>query len=403
MNETKWNILVADDNPENLKVLMAALEDEQYNIRVAFNGKEALESLEEALVDLILLDINMPILDGFETCRLLKINDRTKHIPVIFLTADLNSESILKGLEIGGVDYITKPFATHELKLRVSTHLKIIEVNNEKLKIEYLVKEDQERLRMLHINGKTLENLSRSLAAEIQNPLDIIEDGIKFFDSTCSKIKHIAQSESSSAIVSQADALLNMTTTMKSNATKIKKVVGSLDLLSPDIELEIKNIDIHSLGTNIYMSLMSEKYSDYDNRNLSFSIDILEDAGHINSLEESFAHSIREILDNSIQAIIEKNQNSKKQIHGHISIISKKIGDDICISIKDNGSGMSPKCLENAMNPFFSTRNSNEHQGLGLTLAKSIVSTHLNGTLDIDSVEGEYTEVTQKLKGSTNK
>ena len=115
--------MIVDDTAENIKVLGTILRGNDYEIYVARDGAQALEVVEKYSPDLILLDVNMPELNGFETCKQLKKNDLSKCIPIIFLTARADTEDIVKGLGLGAVDYITKPFQEKELMIRVETHL----------------------------------------------------------------------------------------------------------------------------------------------------------------------------------------------------------------------------------------------------------------------------------------
>jgi len=116
-------ILIVDDVPANLEVLWKGLETASYQVLVATNGKRALEIANGSRPDLILLDVMMPGMDGFETCRQLKATAATQDIPVIFLTAQNETSGILEGFEAGGVDYILKPFRNEEVLVRVRTHL----------------------------------------------------------------------------------------------------------------------------------------------------------------------------------------------------------------------------------------------------------------------------------------
>jgi diguanylate cyclase (GGDEF)-like protein/PAS domain S-box-containing protein len=116
-------IMVVDDNPANLGVVGEHLEDSQYNVTVALDGFEALKRAEFVHPDLILLDVMMPGIDGFETCRRLKANPLTRDIPVIFMTALTDVSDKVSAFQAGGVDYISKPFQTEELLARVKTHL----------------------------------------------------------------------------------------------------------------------------------------------------------------------------------------------------------------------------------------------------------------------------------------
>ena len=132
-------VLIVDDVPENLQVLGKMLDEHGIEFSYATSGREALEAVDFHAPDLILLDVNMPGMTGYEVCETLKSKDDTKDIPVIFLTAQSDQEDIIKGLDLGGIDYITKPFNSRELITRVKSHLelsvskKIMKLQNEQL------------------------------------------------------------------------------------------------------------------------------------------------------------------------------------------------------------------------------------------------------------------------------
>jgi phosphoserine phosphatase RsbU/P len=122
MNE---RILIVDDTPANIQTLSAILKEKGYQLSVATNGKQALQVLEKVQPDLILLDVMMPEMDGFETCLQIKKSEALRNIPIIFLTAKTETADIVAGFEAGAVDYVGKPFNTHELLARINTHLSI--------------------------------------------------------------------------------------------------------------------------------------------------------------------------------------------------------------------------------------------------------------------------------------
>src|SRR5262245_9470837 len=124
----KSRVLVVDDTPANIQMLSTTLKGEGYQVSVATNGKQALEVSARVHPDLILLDVMMPEMDGFETCRRLKADEHSRQIPVIFLTAKTETADIVQGFELGAVDYVAKPFNAHELLARVSTHLTMDEL-----------------------------------------------------------------------------------------------------------------------------------------------------------------------------------------------------------------------------------------------------------------------------------
>ena len=124
-------ILIIEDAPANIQSLSAILQERGYQISVATNGRRALEALERIRPDLILLDVMMPEMDGFETCRQIKASSAWREIPIIFLTAKTETADIVRGFELGAVDYVAKPFSSHELLARVKTHLTLDHLHRE--------------------------------------------------------------------------------------------------------------------------------------------------------------------------------------------------------------------------------------------------------------------------------
>jgi len=121
----KHVILIVDDDTTNLQVIGSFLYNKNYKIILAKSGKDALKSIEKNLPDLILLDIMMPEMNGYEVCEKIKDDDQTMDIPIIFLTAKTEAKDIIKGFNTGGVDYVTKPFIKEELLARIKTHISL--------------------------------------------------------------------------------------------------------------------------------------------------------------------------------------------------------------------------------------------------------------------------------------
>jgi diguanylate cyclase (GGDEF)-like protein len=126
MKNNKAQVLIVDDNPQNLKILGNVLkENTDYGLAFAMNGEEALKFVETENPDMILLDVMMPGIDGFQVCEKLQTNKKTSDIPVIFITAKSEPDDIVKGFKVGGVDYVTKPFNEAELLMRIRTHIEL--------------------------------------------------------------------------------------------------------------------------------------------------------------------------------------------------------------------------------------------------------------------------------------
>ncbi len=189
---TQDTLLIVDDTPENIAVLFNFLSGHGFKILVAENGEDALENAQDERPDLILLDVIMPGIDGFETCRRLKSNPPTQEIPVIFITALSDTLDKVKAFKLGAVDYITKPFQQEEVLARVNTHLTIRKLQNElQAQKEALEKANLELQRLATLDSLTQlanrrrldEYLQREWrrATREQTPLSLILCDIDYF------------------------------------------------------------------------------------------------------------------------------------------------------------------------------------------------------------------------------
>ena len=158
------SVLVVDDTIENLRLLSSMLEEHGYEVRPVTNGRQALQAVERDPPDLILLDITMPEMDGYEVCRRLRANDRSKEVPVIFLTALTDTADKLRAFDMGGVDYITKPFQFEEVLARVKTHVTL-------RRAQVALADSYERLRALE---QLRDDLVHMIVHDMRSPLQVL-------------------------------------------------------------------------------------------------------------------------------------------------------------------------------------------------------------------------------------
>ncbi len=176
MNEKEQRtILIIDDNPTNVHVLIKYLEEEGFKTLIAPSGKRALQQLDHFIPDLILLDVMMPGIDGFETCHQIKANEFTNHIPIIFMTALADTVDKLKGFEAGGVDYITKPFNHEEVLARVITHLTIRQLQQQLEAQNACLEEQYAQLKELNASKDIFFSIiSHDLKSPFSSLLDLL-------------------------------------------------------------------------------------------------------------------------------------------------------------------------------------------------------------------------------------
>ncbi len=207
--QAKAKILVVDDKPENIQLLSDALSNQEYDVKGVVNGTMALMVANTVIPDLILLDVVMPGLDGYQVCEQLKANEVTHNIPIIFLSASNNSVDRIKALSAGGVDYINKPFQIDEVLLRIRNQLKLqtaqtkilkfnteleqrirertaqLEAANQELKQE--VKERREVTKLLQKSEEKLESILNSLE-EVVWSTDVVTSNLLFLNPAAQKV-----------------------------------------------------------------------------------------------------------------------------------------------------------------------------------------------------------------------
>jgi two-component system sensor histidine kinase/response regulator len=344
-------ILIIDDNPMNLLLTSKILEGFGYQTRTSESGQEGIEQIEREIPSLILLDISMPDMDGYEVCEEIKKNEKWAEIPIIFLTANTLTEDLVKGFQKGGVDYITKPFKSEELHVRVKTHLDLFDSKNEVLKM-----------------NKQRDKLYSIIAHDIRSPLsgilqtvDAIEQG--YFDPTSEDFKEIIHH-------------------LKERTKETSTLLTSLLQWS---RVKSDKFEMHPTESNVYVivsSCIQLLNANAENKNISIHFDSDENA--IAWCDEVSIHTvIRNLISNAI-----KFTNS----NGTIWVRTKRSDCKLRIEIIDSGVGMAEETIKKIFeqNEHYTSTGTNNEQGtgLGLMIVKEFVEKN-NGAIKVESVIGK--------------
>lgn len=361
-------ILVVDDNLNNLDFLFDLLDSHDYEVLFATDGKSALERLNHAKPDIILLDVMMPGIDGFETCIELKKNEKTKDIPVIFMTALTDISSIVKGFQAGAVDYITKPIRQEEVLARIKTHLTIKNLQNElKLKNEKLEKLlDKEKE-----NNKLKSKILSIASHDVRTPLSSIYLSADILEYYSSKISEEKKNNCIAGIKSSVNDIYSILDELvlysKSDSGEIEFQPEKINIIQYIDEI-VKHYNLISAETN-------EIFYKYSEPDLAIKID-----------KKLFKHILSNLLSNAI-----KYSPEGKPITLNCYINS----DFFVLKITDNGIGIPEKDFDTLFTPF--KRGSNveniEGTGLGLSIVKELVNIH-KGKIEFKSEKNKGTEFT---------
>ncbi len=360
MDIAGMNILLVDDTPANLDVLRKILEEEGLTISVALNGEMALKIAPNLIPDLILLDIMMPGIDGFETCEQLKNDPVTKDIPVIFLSAKSDTSDVLQGFSVGGLDYITKPINSEEVLVRVRTQLQL-RMQTKKL---------EETQGKLERSNKNLQEFASVVSHDLKAPLRNILRLGEFLKEDCSD-----------QLDKNGQDYINTISVLTDRMTKLIDGLLEFSKITEDARpLEI--LDLKEIIKEVMDNLQ---------------VSIIETEGIINIGELPKINGnpvlIIQLFQNLIANALKFHKREEAPV---IKVYGQSTNNEFCeIFVEDNGIGFEEKYTEKIFLPLkrLVAQEEYEGSGIGLALCKKIVDHH-KGTITCRSQPGKGTKFT---------
>ena len=362
----KQVILIVDDELLNLKLMEAMLDLEGYQVLEAGNGKEALIKAKEN-PDLILLDIMMPILDGFETCRLLKEDLTTKDIPIIFLSALQDSKSKLTGFNLGGVDYISKPFQREDLLARVRTHLTIreqgIRLREYADRLEEMVEERTRQL--VHADRlATLGTLVAAVAHEFNNPLQAIIGNVELALLELDEYKqglYDSSNEISQGFLSgRSDRVENGLREINRASQKLTEIINNLKNFGKK-KTDMKENFYLRRPIQDALAIIRARIKTSTAVEVQVPADLMIQGNY-----QQFSQIFINLVHNAADALAGKE--------GKITISAESTKSrEVIIDVRDSGQGIPKNLCETIFDPFFTTKDESDGTGLGLFITRQIV------------------------------
>jgi len=356
----KQSILVVDDNEVNLEILISLLDD--YNVLTAISGKGAFEILDKLKIDLILLDVMMPDINGLDLCKSLKSKEKTRHIPVIFLTAKYGVDDIKKGFDVGAVDYVAKPFNIEELLSRVNTHLQLKSYqNNLEKKVKEGVEKSKIQEQIIFQNSKQAEigELLMHIAHQWKQPLS--ELGSINLLNTLYVQKPLENKKELEINVERSSKILDfMSKTVETFQDFYKPNTNNttFDILST-VHNAVNIVDATFNYENIILKINAkEEVSVFANQN-------------------EYAQVILAILNNAKDIFI-----SRKVKIREITVNVFKRNDKSVVTIEDTAGGITLKNFNDIFLPYVSEKGT---LGIGLYMSVNIMKKN-NGNISVENV-----------------
>ncbi|MBI5559703.1 MAG: response regulator [Deltaproteobacteria bacterium] len=346
----KPRILIVDDNENSLILLSTKMEADGYEAETARNGLEALKKVASSHPDLILLDVMMPVMDGYEACRRLKSTEETRYIPVVMLTARGELEDKVTGLELGAEDYIVKPYSLVEVSARVKSLLRMRALQSKLNETEKMA---------------ALGEMVDGIAHEIRNPLTTIGG----------MARRLFEHETDEEHKRYADVITKAVLRMERMMQRIDEYKGILvSRLSPG-------------GINgVLNDAVAEVKTLTGGKSITIKTDLMPDPPELNMDKTNLKVAILNILQNSVDAI---------EKEGEITVSTLPAQDNtLIVSIHDTGSGMDEEVLKKVFHPFHTSKMTGA--GLGLAITYRIIQDHM-GTIEVESERGKGTTFTIKF------
>ena len=414
LSSCQGDILIVDDTPDNIRFLSTLLLEQGYTVRKAINGKMALTAAKTILPDLILLDINMPGMSGYEVCEKLKQDNQTHAIPIIFLSALDEVEDKVRAFQTGGVDYITKPFQLEEVLVRIQNQLTIrrlqnkLQVQNGDLKEALSSLQRTQSQLVQKEKMAVLGQLVAGIAHEINNPVSFIVGNLKparkyvedllelialyqaEYPTPPKKIQNLVHEIDLDFLYADLQKLMD---SMHAGADRIRSVILALRIFSRLGEAELKPIDLHTGLDSTLLLVQHRLNSDAKGE----AIQVVKDYGYL-PLITCYASQMNQVFLNLLNNAIDALQSvarCKNDSLGSPTIwisTAAKDPETVTIKIRDNGPGLSEEMRLRLFEPFVTTNPTGGCKGLGLVTCHQIVVEMHKGQLICNSSPGQGAE-----------
>lgn len=389
-------VLVVDDSHAVLDSLQLQLGDIGLTVNTASDGESCLRAIASDPPDIVLLDIIMPGIDGYETCLQIKQSPAGRDLPVVFMTSLEEVADKLRGFEVGGADYLHKPFDIADLAARLRVHLLLRQRNQELAQAMARLLRSEKLL----LSGKLAAagQLSAGIAHEIANPSQFAGLAAQQLQGELAEVHAFlrtlagddADAEVLAAIESRFSRLQELAGTIREGTARVHAIAQDLRVFArrDDEAMRLARLAPILAAT---VSLVRAQFR----HDLDIELELRDDP-ELRCSPSRIGQVLMNLLVNACQAVMQQRAQSGPDYRGRVGIVCARHGERLDIVVSDNGCGITAEVKAHIFDPFYTTKPAGEGSGLGMALAHAIVRDH-RGELHIDSSPGEGARITLSL------
>jgi two-component system NtrC family sensor kinase len=385
-------LLVVDDSPDNRDILRRLLERQGYGVTTAADGEHALALLHSGAFELVLLDVLMPVTDGFEVLQEMKADPELREIPVVMISALDESNSVVRCIQMGAEDYLMKPFDAVLLSARIRASLDKKRLRDaERQRAEELqqlldqLRRTQDQL-LVQENLASLGALTAGIAHEIRNPLNFINNFASASKELVGEIKELlpAGVAGLSALFAQLEQYVDK---IDEHGKRADRIVRGMLMHSrgksgePEI-VDMKNLLSDALNLAYHAMRAQDRLF-----NLRIETEFDAETGSIRAVPQEISRVFLNIINNAFYSVWERKKE-ENAFQPEIKVVTRNMGEALEIRVRDNGSGIPADVLGKVFNPFFTTKPAGAGTGLGLSLSHDIIVRGHHGTIRAESNRG---------------
>jgi two-component system, NtrC family, sensor kinase len=385
-------LLVIDDSADNRDILHRHLERQGYGVTTVSNGQQGLERLRAGAFELVLLDVLMPVKDGFEVLKEMKADSALREIPVVMISALDESNSVVRCIQMGAEDYLMKPFDPVLLSARIGASLDKKRLRDAERKRAEELQQLLDQLRrtqnqlLVQENLASLGALAAGIAHEIRNPLNFINNFASASKELVGEMKELMP-----AGVAGLDSLF----------AQLEQYVDKIDEHGKRADRIVRGMLMHSRGKSGEPEIVDMKNLLSDALNLAYHAMRAQDrlfnlrietefdaeTGSIRAVPQEISRVFLNIVNNAFYSVWERKKG-EENFQPEVRVVTRNLGEAVEIRVRDNGSGIPEDLLGKIFNPFFTTKPAGAGTGLGLSLSHDIVVRGHHGTIRAESNPG---------------